>query len=94
MDQIVNHAPAGLPDSSLPALKAELERFRERIFADPVADYLIEYAAPRELFEFLKLGPADLTDEEEWNRVLTRYRALFEATLLAAKWIGEWIEKA
>ncbi len=94
VDQIVNHAPAGLPDSSLPALKAELERFRERVFADPVADYLIEYAAPRELFEFLKLGPADLTDEEEWNRVLTRYRALFEASLLAAKRIGEWIEKA
>lgn len=73
-------------------LEKELERFRGRIFSDPAADYLIENAAPRELFEFLKLGPADLTDEEERRQLMKRYRALFTATLQALERIEEWIK--
>ncbi|MFB3787944.1 MAG: motility associated factor glycosyltransferase family protein [bacterium] len=92
LNQCINQAQSNLSISAISGLAKEFEEFRVRIFSDPVADYLIEYAAPRELFEFLKSGPADLTDEEERKQLIKRYRALFTATLQAVERIGEWLK--
>ncbi len=68
---------------SLPKLEEMLEIYRGRIFSDPVAEYLIEYGSPRELFDFLRLGPANPTEEEAHQILQERFRALLESTKIA-----------
>ncbi len=79
------------PDMSLPVINKAIESYQEKIFADPVAEYLIEYGAPRELFEFMKMGPARATDDEEQKRSLERCRILLEAVKQAADRLLEYM---
>jgi O-methyltransferase involved in polyketide biosynthesis len=72
------------PGMSLAVTNKAIESYQQKIFADPVAEYLIEYGAPRELFEFMKMGPARATDEEEQKRSLERCKILLEAVKQAA----------
>lgn len=64
------------PNEPLPSLEARLEQCRGKLFSDPVSEYLIEYAAPRELFEFLKRGPANAPPVEQKKQLLRRFDAL------------------
>jgi hypothetical protein len=64
-------------------LNQELQAFKQRIFSDPVSEYLIEYSAPRELFDFLKLGMANASPEEKVQGMKNRFAALFKATIKA-----------
>ncbi len=69
----------------LKKIEAQIEHYRTRIFNDPIAEYLIEYSAPKELFEFLKLGPANASQAEQRQILYTRLKALLQATLMASK---------
>lgn len=71
------------PQSSQTILERMIDAYSKRIFGDPSAEYLIEYGAPRELFEFMKLGPATLSDEEERQQTEKRLRILLETVPLA-----------
>ena len=71
------------PDISLEAMERKLEEHRARIFTDPVAEYLIEYGAPRDLFEFLKLGPANALPEEQKIILHRRSQGLLQAVTVA-----------
>ncbi|RJP21263.1 MAG: DUF115 domain-containing protein [Candidatus Omnitrophota bacterium] len=70
---------------SIRQLEAQSDEYRIRIFSDPVAEYLIEYGAPKEVFEFLKLGPADAQENERGKILEKRYRKLLEAVQEAEK---------
>ncbi len=89
IQQSVHTAKEGLDwlethqNQPLQQLEETLDQYRTRIFSDPVAEYLIEYGAPRELFEFLRLGPADADENEKCVRLQNRYRKLLEAVQTA-----------
>lgn len=70
----------GHPQARLEDLSAQMERSRQQIFSDPVSEYLIEYAAPQELFDFLKLGPANASIEDQRETLRRRFLALLKAT--------------
>ncbi|MBI1388022.1 MAG: DUF115 domain-containing protein [bacterium] len=56
-----------------------LEEARKMLFSHPADEYLIEYAAPRALFEFLKLGPGDITEDQMLVECQRRMDALTKA---------------
>lgn len=66
-----------------------LEGYRREIFSDPVAEYLIEYAAPRELFDFLRLGPANAGLEEQKKYLRNRFLALLNSVTVAEERLRE-----
>jgi hypothetical protein len=70
---------------SINQLNAEIEKYRSKIFDDSVAEYLIEYGAPKELFEFLILGPANVSDEQEKKQTMKRLEALLKAVTVAVE---------
>ena len=70
-------------------LKQKITEFQSKIFSDPVGEYLIEYAAPKELFDFLKLGPADADAEGQKSNALSRLNALLQATITAETLLKE-----
>ncbi|MGC9326753.1 MAG: motility associated factor glycosyltransferase family protein [Candidatus Hinthialibacter sp.] len=65
--------------------ESRIQTYREAIFGDPTAEYLIEYGAPRELFDFMKLGPPDLSKDEENSLLKKRLGILLEAASLASE---------
>ncbi len=67
------------PNASLNELETRMESYRTKIFTDPVAEYLIESAAPQELFEFLKLEPANASADEKRRKLVERWNALLKA---------------
>lgn len=73
------------PQTPQAALDRAIDSYSQRLFADPAAEYLIEYNAPRELFEFMRLGPASLSDEEERLQTAKRLRILLETVPQSAE---------
>ncbi|MBD3266445.1 DUF115 domain-containing protein, partial [bacterium] len=67
----------------LSEIQQVIETKRQNIISDEVSEYCIEYAAPRELFRFLQLGPANADGEKKKEIALQRLKALFDATLQA-----------
>ena len=55
-----------------------------------MAEYLLENAAPQELFEFLKLGPANATPEQQRQQLRNRFSALLNAVTHAEQQMQEW----
>ncbi len=82
---------ANNPGMSLASLERAIDTFSERIFANPAAEYPIEYGAPRELFEFMKLGPATLSEEEERELAQKRLRILLESVSQAAERLMDYL---
>ncbi|MBN2329098.1 MAG: motility associated factor glycosyltransferase family protein [Candidatus Omnitrophica bacterium] len=72
-------------DCSPAEWEKRIHTFSEAIFGDPTAEYLIEYGAPRELFEFMKLGPANLSEDEEKQQLKKRLRILLETVATAGE---------
>jgi hypothetical protein len=70
----------------------EMEAIRRRIFNDPVTEYLVENTAPEELFDFMKLGPADAAPEERREHLRRRYASLFNGVLHGIRQVQEWLE--
>ena len=73
---------AGAPPA---VLERELERFRQRLFSNPAAEYLIEYSAPRELFEFLRLPPANASEAEKLAHLHNQFQCLLNTIKCAAR---------
>ncbi|MEW6238134.1 MAG: 6-hydroxymethylpterin diphosphokinase MptE-like protein [Candidatus Omnitrophota bacterium] len=73
----------------IPSLQKQLANCQEKIFAEPAAEYLIEYAAPKQLFEFLKLGPANEDEERQRRRIQSRFHSLLNAVLAADETLRE-----
>lgn len=71
------------PDINLRTLQQKISEYQNKIFSDPVGEYLIEYAAPKELFDFLKLGPANADLEGQKTNAQNRLNALLQATITA-----------
>ncbi len=74
------------------SLQKILESFRKRIFSDAVSEYLIEFAAPQDVFEFLKLGPANADETQKVETLKSRYKSLLNAVHLANQRIRESIK--
>lgn len=70
---------------SLQALERKLEEYRTGIMGNAVAEYIIEYGAPQELFDFLKLAPANANDEVKKTNTIQRFESLLLAVESAAK---------
>jgi hypothetical protein len=70
---------------SLQALERKLEEYRNGIMSNPVAEYIIEYGAPQELFEFLKLAPANATDDVKKANTIHRFESLLLAVEASAE---------
>lgn len=82
--QLARQSLAQVHDSAtIRQLEEQIHACRTRLFSDPVADYLIEYAAPQQLFEFLKLGPANTNKDQLRETLKHRLNALLNATLQA-----------
>jgi len=67
----------------VPSLQKQLTNYQQNIFSKPAAEYLIEYASPKELFEFLKLGAANEDEDRQRQRIQSRFRSLLNAVLAA-----------
>ena len=78
------------PKAALNELEERLEYYHRQIFSDPMAEYLLENAAPQELFEFLKLGPANATPEQQRQQLRNRFSALLNAVTHAEQQMQEW----
>lgn len=70
---------------SLPVLERKLDEFRSGIMSNPVAEYIIEYGAPKELFEYLKLAPANATGDVKKANTIHRFESLLSAVESAAE---------
>lgn len=68
---------------SIPQVESICNKVRIEIFNDPVAEFLIESAAPQELFAFMNRGPANATPEEQKQVLVRQVRALLDATRAA-----------
>ncbi|MDP8243592.1 MAG: DUF115 domain-containing protein [Candidatus Hinthialibacter antarcticus] len=66
-------------ESDITRAEEQLENARQRLITDVVDDYMIEYAAPKALFEFLKLGPGGASDEVRREHIQRRLQALITA---------------
>ena len=73
------------PAQRLSESQKRLETLRARLFRDPAAEYLIEYGAPRELFDFLKLPPANASAEAIQEHAHQRCQILLKAVQSAAE---------
>lgn len=75
-------------------LQRELDPLRQQIFSDPLNEYTIEQTAAATLFDFLKLGPANLGDPgARCREVIRRYDAAFQATVEASNALIPELEK-
>lgn len=66
-------------ESDLRQAEEFLESARQRLITDVIDDYIIEYAAPKALFEFLKLGPGGAGADERRQHIQRRLQALINA---------------
>lgn len=70
---------------SLQTLERKLEEYRTGIMSNPVAEYIIEYGAPQELFDYLKLAPANAPDDVKKANTIQRFESLLNAVESATK---------
>ncbi len=70
---------------SLAALERKLEEYRIGLMSNPVAEYIIENGAPKELFEYLKLCPANAGDKEKKANAIKRFESLLNAVESSAE---------
>ena len=94
MDIIQPWLEQGPPDCEPQELQRELGPLHQQIFGDPLNEYLIEQTAAATLFDFLKLGPANLAERQaRCGELVRRYEAAFRATIEASDFLMPIIEE-
>ncbi len=68
-----------LAQDDISSAETALENARQQLITDAIDDYMIEYAAPKALFEFLKLGPGGASPDERLKQIQRRLQALINA---------------
>ncbi len=76
---------------SIQEIQRKISDYQQKIFSDPAAEYLIEYAAPKELFSFMRLGPANLSQAEREKVLKERLQTLLEAVKVAEQHLREFL---
>lgn len=76
---------------SIQDIQRKISDYQQKIFSDPAAEYLIEYAAPKELFSFMRLGPANLTHAEREKVLKDRLQTLLNAVKVADQRLVEFL---